>query len=179
MNLGWKTQNVAFTFIFSNFSGQYQWALTQALSLHLDLSRRELKHPDSTFISVKATEWSQMHCMQLHTQDSRTLVGISNYMCWRDTLGKRTLNLVGNNPSLPWVWQQHTFSKIKTNLCAQNLVGLGFFFEAFLFLPSNTSFWQRVNNRASFKNLKFQRINTFCKRRNIARAPQVVVWNCK
>lgn len=51
-----KTQNIPFTFIFSSFSGQYQRALTQILSLHLDLSRRELKHPDSTFVSVKARD---------------------------------------------------------------------------------------------------------------------------
>lgn len=73
-----------------------------------------------------------MHRMQLHAQGSRTLVGISNYTCSRSTLDihKRILNLVGNNPSLPWVWQHHAFSKMKTNVHTQNLAC--FFFEAFL-----------------------------------------------
>lgn len=176
---GGKTQNIPFTLIFSNFSGQYQWVLTEALSLHLDLSRRE-----RNVQTAHLFQWRQQsnHGCTVCSCTHRTSVGISNYMCCRDTLDihKRTPNLVGNNPLLPWVWQQHAFSKIKINLRVKNFVGFFFLlFKAFLFLPSNTNFWQRVNSPSSFKNLKFQRANTFYKWRNIAWAPQVVVWNRK
>lgn len=172
-----KPQNIPYTFIFSNSSGQYQWVLTQALSLHLGFSKRELKPQTADLFQQKqqsnhgCTACSCTHRapglwweFQITCAEEALWIYIRGFWIWK-----------GITLPFPGFGSITLFPKWRQMFIHKNLAW--FFFLRHFFLPSNINFWQQINNPVSFKNLKFQGTNTFCKQRNIARAPQVVVWS--